>query len=143
MSKKQIISKLKINFSGIRINSKSAQSQKGQAVIELALMMVFLAAILLGIVIVAEFTSKNVSALESIRHEMRVSMADKSAGTFSFNTANQTVTVNIPGRMSRLFGTPVISQEHNLYFYEGSYHGLGNSEYRKKTLQRKILENIR
>ncbi len=115
------------------------ENQKGQAVIELAIIMCFLAMILLGLTIIAEFASKNVIALQTLRQEMRVSMAENADGPFTFREKTEVVTVNVPGRMKSVFGTPFISQDHRISFYEGSYQGAGKSFYRKQgNLVRKI-----
>ncbi len=105
-------------------------NQDGQAVIELALLMVFLAAILLAMVIMAEFTSKNVSALGTIRHKMRVSMADNASGDFTRNGKWEDVRVSVPGRMKQILNTPFISQTQRVEFYEGSYKGAGINYYK-------------
>jgi len=104
-------------------------NQDGQAVIELSLMMVFLAAVLLAMVILAEFTSKNVSALGRIRHQMRVSMSDNASGDFTRNFKSEDIRADIPGKMKQILKTPFISQTQRIDFYEGSYKGAGINYY--------------
>lgn len=112
--------------------------QSGQAVIELALMMTFLAMILLALIIIHELQYKSILAVETLRHEMRESMDAAAAGPFVKNTARKDVFVALPGRMKAVFGAPFLSQLHQIDYYEGSYQGTGDSYYQKKELYREI-----
>lgn len=117
-------------------------NQRGQAVVELSLMMAFLAVILLGLVILHELGVKNIFALEGLRHEMRVSMLNHARNPFLMNTVRKDVFVDIPGKMKQVFGTPYIATHHQIEFYEGSYQGSGDSKYNRRFLYRKIdLQN--
>ncbi len=99
---------------------------------ELALIMGFLAFILLSMMIIAEFTSKNNKALSEIRYQMRVSMAQNAASPFSHAFKEEHVHVQVPGRMKDVFKTPTISQTQRIDYYEGSYHGEGINFYRTR-----------
>lgn len=107
-------------------------NQKGQVIVELALMMPFLAIILLALVIIYEFSAKNVGALETMRQEMRESMNDNAAGPFHAKTGRQTVRVDVPGKMKQVFQTPFIEQELSIDYYEGSYHGFALTRYHNR-----------
>ncbi len=120
-----------------------SKEQSGQAMVELSLMMLFLAAILLAMIILAEFTTKNVSALEKIRYEMRVSMDNNAGSDFAYNRKSETVIVEMPGLTGRMLGFPFISQTQSIEYYEGSYQGLSRSIYRIKQLDREIIEKLR
>lgn len=115
------------------------KDQGGQAVIELALMMTFLAMILLALIIIHELQYKSILAIETLRHEMRMSMDQNAAGPFTKNKVRKEVFVEIPGRMKDVFGAPFLSQPHQIEYYEGAYQGEGNSYYSKKELYREIL----
>lgn len=115
--------------SGAKVRRLIIGNQAGQAVTELALMMTFLAVILLGLVVVSGFASKNVSALEKLRFEMRVSMHDNAGGPFARKIVEETVMVDIPGRMKQVFRVPSLSKDHRIEFYEGAYTGRGISYY--------------
>jgi hypothetical protein len=115
------------------------KSQSGQAVIELALMMTFLAMILLALIIIHELQYKSILTIETLRHEMRVSMDQNTTGPFTKNRVQKEVFVEIPGRMKDVFGAPFLSQPHQIEYYEGAYQGAGNSYYSKKELYREIL----
>lgn len=116
--------------------------QNGQAVVELSLMMMFLAAILLALVIFHEVGFKNIFAMEALRHDMRVSMLNSARNPFSMNSVQKNVFVDIPGKMKQVLGTPFIATRHEIEFYEGSYQGSGDSKYNRRFLYRKIdLQN--
>lgn len=118
------------------------KNQRGQAVVELSLMMTFLAVILLGLVIVHELGVKNIFAMEALRHEMRISMLNNARNPFAPNTVEKDVFVDIPGKMKQVFGAPDIRTHHQIEFYEGSYQGPGDSKYNRRFLYRKIdLQN--
>lgn len=123
--------------SGFRMRSV-AKRQEGQAVIELALMMTFLAAILLGLVLVSAFVSENVSSVEKLRFDMRVSMHANADGPFARNFMEETAMVDVPGRMKQVFNAPFLSKDHRIDFYEGSYPGAGNSYYVRRYLYRNV-----
>jgi hypothetical protein len=113
-------------------------NQRGQAVVELSLMMAFLAVILLALVIIHELGVKNIFAIEALGHEMRVSMHGNAPNPFTINSVQKDVFVDIPGRMKQVFNTPYIKTHHQIQFYEGSYQGSGDSKYNRKFLFRKI-----
>lgn len=112
--------------------------QKGQAVIELSLMMTFLAMILLALIIIHELQYKNILTIETLRHEMRVSMDQNAADPFTKKIVQKDVFVELPGRMKDVFSAQDLSQTHKIEFYEGSYQGIGDSHYQKKELYREI-----
>ena len=115
------------------------KGQSGQAVIELSLMMTFLAIILLALVIIHELGYKNILAIEKLRNDMRISMDRNAPNPFAKNIVQKEIFVDVPGRMKDVFGGPFISQTHKIEYYEGSYQGSGNSFYRKRKLFREIL----
>jgi hypothetical protein len=117
----------------------SAGNQRGQAVVELSLMMTFLAIILLALIIFYEMGAKNISAIESLRHEMRLSMFQNAQNPFTKKTVQTDVFVDIPGKMKQVLGRPFISTHQQIEFYEGSYQGSGDSIYNRKELYREIL----
>ncbi len=120
----------------------STGNQRGQAVVELSLMMTFLAMILLALVIFYEIGAKNISAIETLRHEMRMSMFQNAQNPFTKNTVQKDVFVDIPGKMKQVLGRPFISTHQQIEFYEGSYQGSGDSIYSRRALYRKIyLQN--
>lgn len=107
-------------------------NQKGQVIVELALMMPFLAMILLALTIIYELGAKQVGALEILRQEMRESMDTNAAGPFRADMERQTVRVDIPGTMKQVFNTPFISQDLAITYYEGSYQGFGLTKYHNR-----------
>ncbi|RJP84610.1 MAG: hypothetical protein C4518_19040 [Desulfobacteraceae bacterium] len=115
------------------------KNQNGQAVIELALMMTFLAMILLALMIIHELQYKNILTIEALRNEMRISMDRNAPGPFTKNIKQKDVFVEVPGRMKEVFGAPFLSQPHRIEYYEGSYQGAGDSYYKQRELYRKIL----
>ena len=119
------------------------KNQRGQAIVELALMMTFLAMILLALVIIHELGIKNILAIDSLRYDMRVSMLNNARNPFTNNVVQKDVFVDIPGKMKQVFGTPFITTHHEISFYEGSYQGSGDSKYNNRgKLYRKIdLQN--
>lgn len=114
------------------------ENQCGQAVTELALMMTFLAVVLLGMVVVSDFASKNVAAVEKLRFDMRVSMHENAGGAFSRRIMEEVVMVEVPGRMKQVFRTPFLSKDHRVEFYEGSYTGRGINYYLTRDLVRNV-----
>ena len=114
------------------------RNQKGQAIVELAFMMVFLAVILLAMVIIHELGMKSTIAIDSLRQEMRSSMRANAGAPFAGNRVNKDVFVNIPGKMKQVFGRPFIKVSHKIEFYEGSYQGNSLSKYNLRDLYRKI-----
>jgi hypothetical protein len=114
------------------------KGQSGQAVIELALMMTFLAMILLALIIIHELQYKSILAIEALRHEMRESMDVSAAGPFAKNIVQKDIFVELPGRMKKVFGAPFLTQLHQIEYYEGSYQGAEDNYYRKKELYREI-----
>jgi len=94
----------------------SAGNQRGQAVVELSLMMTFLAMILLALIIFYEMGAKNISAIESLRHEMRISMFQNAQNPFTKKTVQTDVFVDIPGKMKRVLGRPFITTHSKLKF---------------------------
>jgi len=124
--------------SGYQVRKSLCKDQKGQAVTELALMMTFLAVILLGMVIVSGFASRNVLAVEKLRFDMRVSMHDNADGPFVRRDIEEVVRVDVPGRMKQVFRTPFLSNTHRIEFYEGSYTGRGKSYYRTRYRVRNV-----
>ena len=117
----------------------SAGNQRGQAVVELSLMMTFLAMILLALIIFYEMGAKNISAIESLRHEMRISMDINKENPFTQKKVQTDVFVDIPGKMKRVLGRPFIITHQQIEFYEGSYQGSGDSIYNRRELYREIL----
>lgn len=113
-------------------------NQRGQAITELSLMMLFLAVVLLGMIFIAVYLSQNVSAAEKVRYEMRLSMYRNAQGPFKENTKEIGVQVDLPGLMKRIFKTPFLESRHKIEFYEGAYTGRGNSYYTQRELYRKI-----
>ena len=107
------------------------KNEKGQAIIELALMLPLLAVILMALVVTYEFSSKQVTALVTIRDDMRHSMNNSAQGSFRRNMKQKTIHVDVPGKMKWFFGTPFISQTLKIEFYEGSYHGKKKNTYQK------------
>jgi len=104
-------------------------NQKGQAVTELSLMMAFLAAILMGMIFISVFLSANVSTIEKLRFEMRLSMFQNAHGPFKKNIKEKTVIIDLPGRTKQIFNSPFLRHRHHIEFYEGAYTGRGNSYY--------------
>jgi len=123
----------------LHLGREPQKGQNGQAVIELALMMTFLAMILLALMIIHELQYKNILTIETLRHEMRVSMDQNAADPFAKNIVQKDVFVELPGRMKDVFGAPFLSQTHKIEYYEGSYQGTGDSYYKKRELYREIL----
>jgi hypothetical protein len=107
------------------------KNRKGQAIIELTLMMPLLAVMLLSLVVICEWGSKKVEALGDIRHEMRLSMNENAAGRFKKNMKQKNIYVDIPGKLKWYFGTPFIFQTLKIEFYEGSYHGKKKNKYHR------------
>ncbi len=107
-------------------------SQKGQVIIELALMMPFLAVILLALVIVYELSAKQVNTMETLRQEMRESINAAAAGPFRPDTEKMTIWVHIPGKMKEIFNTPFITQDLKIDYYKGSYHGYKLTRYHNR-----------
>lgn len=129
-------------FSPIGKSLFCLKNQQGQAIIELALLMTFLAIILLAMVIIHEVGMKNTVAIDSMRQEMRNSMDDHKRGPFAKNSVQKDIFVDIPGKMKQIFGAPYIDVHHEIEFYEGSYQGSGDNKYRRRFLYRKIeLQN--
>jgi hypothetical protein len=95
----------------------------------------------LALVIVHELCIKNISAIEALRHEMRISMLIQAPNPFAPNRVEKDVFVDIPGKMKNVFGTPFIHTRHQIEFYEGSYQGAGDSKYNRRFLYRKIELN--
>lgn len=114
------------------------KNQKGQAITELSLLMFFLAMILLGMIFVSLFVCENLSAVEKVRFDMRLSMYQNANKPFLKNIKEKVVMLDLPGRLKQVFGAPFLRQEHRIEFYEGSYTGLGKSYYVKRELYRKI-----
>jgi hypothetical protein len=114
-------------------------NQRGQAVVELSLMMTFLAMILLALIIFYEMGAKNISAIETLRHEMRLSMFQNADNPFTKKTVQTDVFVDIPGKMKQVLRMPFISTHQQIEFYEGSYQGSGDSIYNRRVLYREIF----
>jgi hypothetical protein len=111
---------------------QTLDNQKGQVIVELALMMPFLAIILLALTIIYEFSAKQVGAMETLRHEMRESMNAGAPGPFRAKTAQHTIRVDIPGKMKQVFQAPFIKQDLSINYYEGSYHGFSLTKYHNR-----------
>lgn len=120
-------------------NGNQKKGQSGQAVIELSLMMMFLAMILLALVIIHELGYKNILAIENLRNEMRISMDQNAPSPFAKNIVQEDIFVDVPGQMKAVFGGPFLYQTHKIEYYEGSYQGSGDSFYKKRKLYREIL----
>ena len=114
------------------------KNQKGVAIVELTMMMPFLAILLLALAVTHEFSSKQVAALVNIRHEMRHSMNNNASGSFRRTIKQKTISVDVPGKMKQYFGKSVISQTLKIEFYEGSYHGYGKNKYHPINGRRRI-----
>lgn len=114
-------------------------NQKGQVIIELALLMPFLAMILLAVVIIRELGAKQVGALETLRQEMRESMNDSAPGPFLPRTGHQTIWVDVPGKMKEVFKAPFIRQDLDIEYYEGSYHGYRLTKYHNRGRSRRKI----
>jgi hypothetical protein len=117
----------------------STDNQRGQAVVELSLMMTFLAMILLALIIFYEMGAKNISAIETLRHEMRRSMFQNAENPFTKKMVQTDVFVDIPGKMKQVLGMPFIATHQQIEFYEGSYQGSGDSIYNRRVLYREIF----
>jgi hypothetical protein len=107
-------------------------NQNGQVIVELALMMPFLAVILLALVIIYELSAKQVGALEILRQEMRESINAEASGPFRAGSEHQTIWVDIPGKMKQVFNTPFITQDLEIDYYKGSYHGYFLTRYHNR-----------
>lgn len=107
-------------------------NQQGQVIVELTLLMPFLAMVLLALVITYEFSFKQVGAMEIIRQEMRKNMNDGAASFFRSDTARQTIRVDIPGKMKQVFNAPFIEQDLHITYYMGSYQGFGLTKYHNR-----------
>ncbi len=107
-------------------------NQDGQVIVELALMMPFLAVILLALVIIYELSAKQVGALETLRQEMRESMNAEAAGPFRADTEHETIWVDIPGKMKQVFNAPFLTQDLEINYYKGSYHGYTLTKYHNR-----------
>jgi hypothetical protein len=118
------------------------KNQRGQAIVELSLLMLLLAIILMALIIIHELGIKNIFAIETLRHDMRVSMLNHARNPFTKNFVQKDVFVDLPGKMKLVFRAPYIVSHHEIEFYEGSYQGSGDSKYNRKFLYRKIdLQN--
>ncbi|RJP36327.1 MAG: hypothetical protein C4548_16080 [Desulfobacteraceae bacterium] len=113
-------------------NSYKIDNQNGQVIIELALMMPFLAIVLLALALIYEFSSKQVVAMETIRQEMRESMDAGAPGPFLADTTKQTIRVDIPGKMKQVFNAPYIEKDLRITYYKGSYHGFALTKYHNR-----------
>lgn len=116
------------NFSDIY----KIDDQKGQVIIEFALMMPFLAIVLLALVLIYEFSSKQVVAMEALRQEMRESMNAGAPGPFRADTTKQTIRVDLPGKMKQVFNAPYIEKDLDITYYKGSYHGFALTKYHNR-----------
>jgi hypothetical protein len=134
--RKTITKKITAKQNRCRPNKSGRQrpldNQKGQVIIELALMMPFLAVILLALVIVYELSAKQVYTQETLRQEMRESINAAAAGPFRADTEKQTIWVHIPGKMKEVFNTPFITQDLKIDYYKGSYHGYALTKYHNR-----------
>ena len=116
--------------------------QKGQAVVELALLLPFLAIILLATVIIYEYSSKKVISSIKLRHEMRKSMYSGASRNFNLVTKTERIRVELPGRMKQVFQMPFISDELEIKFYQGSHKGYRQNKFwMRKSLRNIYVEN--
>jgi hypothetical protein len=107
-------------------------------IVELAMMMIFLAMVFLAVIIVSEVSTRHLYAVESLRSQMRRSMHAAAAGPFQKKEDETVIAVDVPGKMRQVFDTPFILQKMKFHYYEGSYQGQGRNVYR--TLGQKVRE---
>ena len=113
-------------------NTICLRNQHGQAIIELAFLMTFLAIILLSMVIIHELGMKNTIAVDLLRQRMIESVHNNAGDRFKLNTGvKEDVFVVIPGKMKQYLGRTHIKVTHKITFYEGSYKGKSKNQYRR------------
>lgn len=115
-------------------------NEKGLAVVEFFLMLPMLVVIMMFLLIIYEYNTKQVTALEELRYGMRKSIDDHAAAPFHSRVIERNAFVDIPGRMKTVVGSPFIKQSLSISFYEGCYQGLGKNKYRMRYLYREVKQ---
>jgi len=125
----------------LRIRPKAILgNEKGLAVVEFFLMLPMLVVIMMFLLIVYEYNTKQVTALQELRYSMRKSIDDNAPAPFHSRVITRKAFVDIPGRMKTVMGSPFIKQSLSISFYEGCYQGLGKNKYRMRYLYREVKQ---
>lgn len=107
------------------------KDDKGQAMIELALMLPLLVIIMMFLIITYELMDGTVNVQHNVRYELRKAVDEESGGVFRMITKNGAAHVPVPGDMKNILGrSSITGGEVKLSSFTGSYQGIMMNKYR-------------
>lgn len=107
------------------------KDDKGQAMIEFALMLPLFVIIIIFLIITYELVDGTVNMQHNVRYELRKAVDEASSGAFKMVTKSGAAHVPVPGDMRNILGQAVITGgEVKLSSFTGSYQGIMMNKYR-------------
>ncbi len=123
------------------IMKRERNSQSGQAMVELGLILILVGPLLMTLVVVYNLVDAMIECQFTLRDEVRRQVESNAPGPFRRIEIYDTAHVDVPGRMDEyFFGEKSLDVDMSLVSYGGCYQGPGQSEFAMYYKYREIRE---